>query len=39
MDGGEIRVVNVSTLTVGRRVEHPGGEADHVLHEKKETPV
>jgi AbrB family looped-hinge helix DNA binding protein len=37
--GGEIRVVNVSTLTVDGRAEHPGGEADHVLHEKKETPV
>jgi AbrB family looped-hinge helix DNA binding protein len=37
--GGEIRVVNVSTLTVDRRAEHPDGEADHVLHEKKDTPV
>jgi AbrB family looped-hinge helix DNA binding protein len=39
MDGGEIRIVNVSTLTVDGRPEHPGGEAGHVLHEKKETPV
>jgi AbrB family looped-hinge helix DNA binding protein len=36
--GGEIRVVNVSSLAVGGAA-HPGGEADHVLHEKKETPV
>jgi AbrB family looped-hinge helix DNA binding protein len=40
MDGGdEIRVVNVSTLTVDGRAEHSGGKADHVLHEKKENPV
>jgi AbrB family looped-hinge helix DNA binding protein len=39
VDGGAIRVVNVSALPLGGQTEHPGGEAGHVLHEKKETPV
>jgi AbrB family looped-hinge helix DNA binding protein len=39
-DGGGIRVVNVSSLTLGGVAEHAACEADdHVLHEKKETPV
>jgi AbrB family looped-hinge helix DNA binding protein len=37
--GGEIRVVNVAGLTLDGKAAHSGGKADHVLHEKKETPV
>jgi AbrB family looped-hinge helix DNA binding protein len=37
--GGEIRIVNVSAMTVDGMAAHSGGKADHVLHEKKETPV
>jgi hypothetical protein len=36
--GGEIRVVNVSALTVGGLAEHTGDMVTHE-HEKKETPV
>ena len=38
-DSGGMRVVNVSSLTLGGVAEHAAREADHVLHEKKETPV
>jgi hypothetical protein len=37
--GGEIRVVNVSSLTVDGKAAHSGGKAGHILHEKKETPL
>jgi AbrB family looped-hinge helix DNA binding protein len=36
--GGAIRVVNVSTLTVGGQAEHTGDMVTHE-HEKKKTPV